>query len=112
MAIVESFRKWRHYLAYAKAPVQVLTDHLNHRYLATKTKISRREARWMEELAPFSFSIDYREGRKNPADGLSWRPDHVDWSELAVARKQPLEMFLGKFEGKKLPRAVRLVGHA
>lgn len=30
MAIVEAFRKWRHYLAYAHEPTEVLTDHLNH----------------------------------------------------------------------------------
>lgn len=84
-------------------------DHLNHRYLATKTRISGREARWMEELAPFSFIIEYREGKKNLADGLSRRPDHLDRSELALARKCLLETFLGKFEGNKLPHAIHLL---
>jgi len=76
MAIVEAFRSWRPYLAYASTSVEVLTDHLNHRYLTTKAKLSWRQARWMQELAVFDFYIEYREGKKNPADRLSRRPDH------------------------------------
>ena len=45
LAIVEAFRKWRHYLAYILYSIEVLTDYLNHCYLTTKTKLNGREAR-------------------------------------------------------------------
>ena len=97
MAIVEAFRTWRPYLAYTQDSVQVLTDHLNHRYLATKPKLSWRQARWMEEMSVFDFKIEYREGKKNPADGLSRRPDLRVSGEALEARKAPLASFLGRF---------------
>ena len=101
MAIVEAFRSWRPYLAYASTSVEVLTDHLNHRYLTTKAKLSWRQARWMQELAVFDFYIEYREGKKNPADGLSRRPDHWSSSEAAEAKRAPLASFLDKFVSKR-----------
>jgi transposase InsO family protein len=97
MAIVEAFRAWRPYVAYTQYPVKVLTDHLNHRYLATKQKLSGRQARWMEELSVFDFTIEYQEGKKNPADGLSRRPDLRDTGEVDEARRLPLANFLGRF---------------
>lgn len=97
MAIIECFRVWRPYLAYVQQTVEVLTDHLNHQYLATKAKLSARQARWMEELAAFDFIIKYREGKKNPADGLSRRPDHWDRNEVAEAKSAPLANFLNHF---------------
>lgn len=114
MAIVEAFRTWRAYLAYVQASVEVLTDHLNHRYLATKAKLSGRQARWMEELSAFDFTIEYREGKKNPADGLSRRPDLRDSSEVAEARRVPLASFLERFNpapwmGARVVLAVRLL---
>ena len=102
MAIVGAFRVWRSYLAYVQEPVQVMTDHLNHRYLATKAKLSARQARWMEELAVFDFVIEYREGKKNPADGLSRRPDLRDSGEVEEARRAPLASFLERFERRDL----------
>ena len=101
MAIVGAFRTWRPYLAYVSSTVEVLTDHLNHRYLTTKAKLSWRQARWMQELAIFDFHIEYREGKKNPADGLSRRPDHWDSSEAAEAKRAPLASFLDKFVSEK-----------
>jgi transposase InsO family protein len=114
MAIVEAFRVWRPYLAYVQDSVQVLTDHLNHRYLATKPKLSWRQARWMEEMSVFDFKIEYREGKKNPADGLSRRPDLRDSGEVMEARKAPLTSFLGRFtdapwKGVTVALAVRLL---
>ena len=62
-------------MAYAQDSVQVLTDHLNHCYLATKPKLLWQQARWIEEMSVFDFKIEYREGKKNPADRLSCRLD-------------------------------------
>ncbi|SLM35267.1 hypothetical protein LPUS_04432 [Lasallia pustulata] len=32
--------------------------------------------KWAEKLAEYDFNVTYREGKKNPADGLSRRPDY------------------------------------
>ncbi|SLM36910.1 gag polymerase env [Lasallia pustulata] len=34
------------------------------------------ELKWAEKLAEYDFNVTYREGKKNPADGLSRRPDY------------------------------------
>ncbi|SLM35448.1 hypothetical protein LPUS_04737, partial [Lasallia pustulata] len=57
-AIVEAMHHWRYYCQGARHPIVVLTDHANLK------------------LAEYDFNISYREGKKNPADGLSRRPDY------------------------------------
>ncbi|XP_044723696.1 integrase core domain-containing protein [Hirsutella rhossiliensis] len=74
--ITEAFRYWRHYLAYTEQKITVLTDHLNHKYFMSKTKLTNRQMNALDQLCSFDFEILYRPGLKNPADGLSRRPDH------------------------------------
>ncbi|KAM4067723.1 reverse transcriptase (RNA-dependent DNA polymerase) [Hirsutella rhossiliensis] len=76
LAITEAFRYWRHYLAYTEQKITVLTDHLNHKYFMSKTKLTNRQMNALDQLCSFDFEILYRPGLKNPADGLSRRPDH------------------------------------
>jgi hypothetical protein len=38
--------------------------------------LSRRQARWAEILSQFDFTIKHLDGKKNPADGPSRRPDY------------------------------------
>jgi hypothetical protein len=76
LAIVESFKEWRHYLEGAAHTVEVLCDHSNLKYFMTTKSLSRRQARWAERLAAFDFDIKYRKGGTNPADGPSRRPDY------------------------------------
>jgi len=77
LAIIDAFRAWRHYLLYSCHTITVLTDHFNLQYFQTKKKPNARQLRWSDELAAFDFVIKFRPGAKNPADGLSRRPDHV-----------------------------------
>src|SRR5438046_10325234 len=42
----------------------------------TQTILNGRQARWLLQLAPYDFSIHYRKGSLNPADGPSRRPDY------------------------------------
>ncbi|SLM40160.1 gag polymerase env [Lasallia pustulata] len=58
LAIVEAMHYWRHYCQGAKHPIVILTDHANLK------------------LAKYDFNVTYRKGNKNPADGLSRRPDY------------------------------------
>ena len=81
LAIVEAFREWRHYLETPAIPTLVLTDHQNLRSFMTTKELNRRQARWAEALSPFSFFIEYRKGKDNPADGLSRRPDYMNQTE-------------------------------
>jgi hypothetical protein len=77
LAIVESFKHWRHYLEGSTYPVVVLSDHANLRYFMSTKDLSRRQARWAEKLAAFDFVIEHRPGAKNPADAPSRRPDYA-----------------------------------
>jgi hypothetical protein len=69
LAIVDALTTWRCYLQGSKFTVN--SDHLNLRYLATKTSLSKRQARWLEFLQTFDMAIQYKEGPKNIADPLT-----------------------------------------
>lgn len=97
MAIVEAFRAWRHYLTYSQHVIVVRTDHLNHRYFATKPQLSARQGRWLDDLAGYDFEIQYNPGHRNPADGLSRMPGLRDVEETAAAVTAPLADFMKRF---------------
>ena len=77
LALVDSFKHWRHYLEGSQFPIQAVTDHNNLRYFMTTKVLSRRQARYAEFLSSFDFEICYRPGKSNPADGPSRRPDYT-----------------------------------
>lgn len=81
LAIVESFRHWRHYLEGSTYPVEVLSDHADLRSFMITHKLPRRQVRWALTLSSYDFRIVYRKGALNPADGLSRRPDHQHEAE-------------------------------
>jgi hypothetical protein len=56
----------------------VATDYNNLRYFISKeTKaLTGRQARWAKDLSAFNFTIKYKKGILNPANGLSRRPNH------------------------------------
>ena len=55
-----------------------MTNHLNLRKFLTTKTLSRREARWWEVLSGLDLVIEYCEGKNNPADEPSRRPDYMD----------------------------------
>ena len=74
-AIIHCFTKWRHYLE--GVSTRVITDHASLRHLHTQPSLSRRQARWMEFMSRFHFTIEYQPGKDNiVADALSRRVDH------------------------------------
>jgi transposase InsO family protein len=87
LAIVESFKHWRHYLEGARS-TQLLTDHANLQGFMTTKSLTRRQARWAEWLAVFDFSITHRPGKTNPADGPSRRPDYLVEGEASEVQSQ------------------------
>ena len=53
--------------------------------------LNGRQARWLLQLAPYDFTIHYRKGHLNPADGPSRHPDYAnnDIPHTAIARLMP-----------------------
>ena len=76
LAIVDSFKHWRHYLEGSKHNIEVLSDHHNLQGFMRKPTLNGRQARWLYYLTPYDFTIRYRTGESNPADALSRRPGY------------------------------------
>jgi len=77
LAIFAAFKEWRHYLEGAQVEVHVYSDHRSLEYYTTSKALTRRQARWMEFMADFAFTIHYRPGKQQVVpDALSRRPDH------------------------------------
>jgi len=51
LAIVEAFKKWRHYLEGTANLVEVITDHKNLTYFCSSKALTQRQARWSEFLS-------------------------------------------------------------
>jgi len=91
LAVVKALQEWRHYVL--GRPLTIETDHKSLEFLQTQPTLSSRQARWMETLSQFDFTIKYRKGNTNiVADALSRRADHQDagpithvnpWNKLA-----------------------------
>ncbi|KAH9263501.1 hypothetical protein BASA83_013098 [Batrachochytrium salamandrivorans] len=77
LAVVESFKHWRHLLQGGLHPVTVLCDHKNLEYFMSTKKLTRQQARWSLELSEYTFTITHRPGKLNGrADSLSRREDY------------------------------------
>jgi hypothetical protein len=77
LAIVQTLKKYRHYLQGTKYPVIVKSDHQNLRTFTTTKTLNARQARWAEELSAYDFVIEHIKGKENTvADALSRRPDY------------------------------------
>ena len=72
VAIVETFKTWRHYLEHCKHKFLVLTDHNNLQQFMDTKSLSFYQVRWALELSCYHFRINYCQGKANrAADALS-----------------------------------------
>ena len=72
LAVVEALREWRCYLD--GQVFIIVTDHKPNTFFEQQKSLSRRQARWAEELSRFNYHCVYRPGRKNVADPISRNP--------------------------------------
>ena len=72
LAVVHCLRTFRHYLEGCKQFV-LFTDHQSIKYIFTQKDLSRRQTRWLDDLADFqpNMEIAYKPGKLNRADALS-----------------------------------------
>lgn len=72
LAVVHAVKKFRHYLEGCKH-FTLYTDHHSLKFFFTQRDLSKRQARWSQDLAPFqpNMTIVYRPGKENQADALS-----------------------------------------
>ena len=75
LAIVHAFKRKRHLLIQVSSTV--VTDHLNLTYWMEPRQLNQRQARWVDLMSGFDFTIVYRPGSKAAyPDGLSRNPDY------------------------------------
>ncbi len=73
LAGVYALKKWRCYLE--GTHFTWLTDAASLRYLQTQPTLTRRQARWVELLQNYDYTVKHIPGKQCPADPLSRRPD-------------------------------------
>ena len=71
LAVIHSLQTGRFYFHKA---FEIVTDNRAVTNLRRKKDLTRREARWIDLVADFDFSITHRPGRENLVDSLSRRP--------------------------------------
>ena len=83
---------WRCYLEGSPHPLILRSDHKSLTYLDTKQELSSRLYRWLMELAPYEWTVEYVPGEKNAAaDALSRRVDLEEDVTAARPHERPLK---------------------
>jgi transposase InsO family protein len=72
LAVVHALKVFRPYIE--GKDTQIFTDHQALSWLLTKQDVSRREARWLEEISRYHLTLTYIPGRTNVADPVSRVP--------------------------------------
>jgi len=73
LAVVHALKVFRPYIE-GRPDTQIFTDHQALSWLLTKQDVSRREARWLEEISRYHLKLTYIPGRTNVADPVSRVP--------------------------------------
>jgi hypothetical protein len=74
LAVVHSLKVFRPYIQNRHMVTTIYTDHRALEWLLTKQDVSRREARWLEEISRYHLKLSYIPGRTNVADPVSRVP--------------------------------------
>ncbi|KAJ9528495.1 hypothetical protein QJQ45_020503 [Haematococcus lacustris] len=94
LSLVTACKEWRCYLE--GVPFTLFTDHQPLVALPTQKVLSRRQARWMEFMSRFSYSLVHTAGTVNPADPLSRivhdSPESVSVCAVTTRRQAKLSL--------------------
>lgn len=98
LAIVRAINHFKYYLC--GLPFTVRTDHSALQWLMSFKEPEGQIARWLEELAPYVFSVEYRAGARHAnADAMSRRPcahDGCRYCEKRESREVELRSEVGQ----------------
>jgi len=100
LAILEAFKKWRHYLVEADKPVTAYTDHQNLQNFLTTKVWNQRQIRWAQRLVDYYFKIVYHQGKRGgKPDALSRQPEYrpeegAKHSEQSILKPQHFQISL------------------
>ncbi len=72
-SLVHACRVFRPYID-SRHPFVVRSDNTSVTHLLTKPTLTKKQARWVEELSQYHFSLEHIAGKDNTADPLSRRP--------------------------------------
>ena len=79
LAIVDSFKKFRHYLIAVPEETIVYTDHNNLTKFELNQQLNRRQFRWAQFLSEYNFKIIHRPGKMSEKpDALSRKCEYSD----------------------------------
>ncbi|KAI0994989.1 hypothetical protein K3495_g13191 [Podosphaera aphanis] len=81
LAVVDALIHFRVYLEGAQHKILIYSDHANLRYFISTIRPNRRQSGYIGKLAGYDFEIYHCEGKKNPADAPSRRPDYMEKNE-------------------------------
>jgi len=81
LGFVYALKKWRHFLESTRKPITIYTDHKSLTQELNKDHTNRRVNRWLEVIMPYRFQLKFIEGKNNPADIPSRRPDYTNAGE-------------------------------
>ena len=73
LAVVHALKTYRPYIQ-GNLTTNIFTDHRALEWLLSKQDVSRREARWLEEISRYNLKLSYIPGRTNVADPISRVP--------------------------------------
>jgi hypothetical protein len=76
LAVVSTLKEWRCYLE--GVTFTIVTNHNPNTSLSESTNLhtTKRRARWLGTSCAFDYEWQYRPGRINVADPISWAPQH------------------------------------
>jgi hypothetical protein len=91
LAVVHALKTFRPYIQ-GKFTTNIFTDHRALEWLLSKQDVSRREARWLEEISRYNLKLSYIPGRTNVADPISRVPAlmfiRAGWLHAVTTRAQ------------------------
>jgi hypothetical protein len=101
-AVVYAVRTWKHYLQ-TSIPFDIITDNIAVSFIQSQTKLTSKQARWMEALGEFNYTIFHKPGATNfVADSLSRKDilgitalDNKDWLDSIREISKKLELKTG-----------------